>query len=202
MPTAHCSTFAGTQDPRHKANLQKSCNLANTRQTVFQFGQTKYKKTKMKRKAAYGGCVFILRQHSATKNFIVIFALLKKLTAISFLLIFLFANTEIRQLLKLPVLIHHYLEHHDDDGGVSFADFLHKHYNEENSHPSTNNEHEKLPFKSHDLGFTQTTLVFQSPVGFELQTDKPASTKEKISYSEVFYSSSILSRIWQPPKSC
>ena len=104
------------------------------------------------------------------------------------------------ELLKLPVLIHHYLEHHDD-AGISFADFLHKHYDEENSHPSPNNEHEKLPFKSHDLGFSQTTLVLQSPAVFELKIGNLLSTKINISYSEGFYSSSILSRIWQPPKS-
>lgn len=131
-----------------------------------------------------------------------IFALLKKLTAISFLLIFLCTNTELGQLLKLPVLIHHYLEHYDDDGGISFVDFLHKHYDEKNSHPSANNEHQRLPFKSHDSGFLQTNLVFHLPVGFELKTEKPVSTKVTIIYSEAFYSSSIRSRIWQPPKSC
>ena len=106
------------------------------------------------------------------------------------------------ELLKVPILIHHYLEHHDDDAGTSLADFLHKHYDEENSHPSPNAEHEKLPFKSHDLGFSQTTLVFQSPVGFELKTGYPISTKININYSEGFYSSSTVSRIWQPPKYC
>ena len=127
---------------------------------------------------------------------------MKKLTAISFLLIFLCANTELGQLLKLPLLIHHYLEHHEDDAGISFADFLHKHYDEENSHSSKNNEHEKLPFKSHDLGFSQTTLIYQLPIGFELQTDKPVLTKENIIYSPAFHPTSVLSRIWQPPKSC
>lgn len=117
------------------------------------------------------------------------------------LLIFLFANTEIGQLLKLPVLIHHYFEHHNGKAGISLADFLDKHYGDDNSHPSPNNEHKKLPFKSHDLGFLQITLVFQPPGGFELQTGKPASSKEKICYTEGFYSSSISSRIWQPPKS-
>lgn len=130
------------------------------------------------------------------------FAVLKKLIAISFLSIFLCANTELGQLLKLPVLIHHYLEHHDDDAGVTLADFLHKHYDEENAHTSSNNEHEKLPFKSHTFSFSQTTLVFQLPVRFELNPDKPLSTKVIINYSEGFYSSSILSRIWQPPKFC
>jgi hypothetical protein len=163
----------------------------------------KIQKTK-KKEEAIGGClVFIVHQYAATENFMVIFALLKKLTAISFMLFFLCANTEIGQLLKLPVLVHHYLEHHDDDdAGISLTDFLHKHYDEEKSHPSPGNEHEKLPFKSYDLGFLQTTLVFQPPVDFELNSDKPSATKATISYSEGFYSSSILSRIWQPPKSC
>ena len=127
---------------------------------------------------------------------------MKKLTVISLLLIFLFANTEIGQLLKLPVLIHHYLEHHNDEAGISLANFLHKHYNEENSHPSPNNEHEKLPFKSQVLGFSQTTLVFHSAICFEINSDKLLSTKVIINYSEGFYSSSLLSRIWQPPKFC
>lgn len=128
-------------------------------------------------------------------------SILKKLTAISFLLIFLCANTEMGQLLKLPVLIHHYLEHHDDDEGVSFVNFLHKHYYEENSHPSPNNEHEKLPFKSHELGFSQATFIYQPPVGFELQIEKLIS-KVNIIYSTAFHQTSILSRIWQPPKFC
>ena len=118
------------------------------------------------------------------------------------MLIFLCANTELGQLLKLPALIHHYLEHEEDDAGISFVSFLHKHYDEEKSHSSANNEHEKLPFKSHDLGFSQTNLIYQLPIGFELQRGKPISTKENIIYSPAFHPMSVLSRIWQPPKSC
>jgi hypothetical protein len=102
----------------------------------------------------------------------------------------------------LPVLLHHYWEHHHDDASNSFADFLHKHYMGENSHPSANNEHEKLPFKSHSFGFIQTVLVYQAPVGFEFKTVKLIPAKENIIYSEAFYSSSVRSKIWQPPKSC
>lgn len=94
------------------------------------------------------------------------------------------------------------MEHEEDDAGISFVSFLHKHYDEEKSYSSANNEHEKLPFKSHDLGFSQTTLIYHLPIGFELQTDKPVLTKENIIYSPVFHPTSVLSRIWQPPKSC
>lgn len=98
-------------------------------------------------------------------------------------------------------MLHHFWEHHND-ASTSFIGFLQKHYAEENAHPSANNEHEKLPFKSHGIGFLQTVLVFHAPIGFEFKTLRPISTKENIFYSEAFYSSSIRSKIWQPPKSC
>jgi hypothetical protein len=132
----------------------------------------------------------------------IIFAQLKKLTGILFLLIFLCATTETAQLLKLPVLLHHYLEHHSDDTGKSFTDFLKQHYSEENSHTSENNEHQKLPFKYNDVGFWQVILVFQSAENFDFQTVRPVSTKENIVCSTAFLSFSVLSKIWQPPKFC
>ena len=100
------------------------------------------------------------------------------------------------------MLVHHYLEHHDDDEGISFANFLHKHYEEEHNHASKHNEHERLPFKSPDLGFSQTCLFYQSPFYFELRIEKYLSTEEAIIFSAAFYSSAVLSKIWQPPKSC
>lgn len=128
---------------------------------------------------------------------------LKKLVAISFLFIFLCANTEIGQLLKLPVLLHHYLEHHEEDSSISFADFLHKHYNEKNAHSSTNNEHGKLPFKSHDIGMANNSIAYYVPVAFSFKVEVPSSTKVNICiYDVAFNSSSHLAKIWQPPKSC
>jgi len=118
------------------------------------------------------------------------------------LLIFLFANTELGQLLELPVLIHHYTKHHHDDAGMSFLNFLHKHYLEEKSHPSANNEHEKLPFKSHDFGFLQSNIMVHPAIVFDLKTNQPVLIKVPIIYAEAFISSTLLSRIWQPPKSC
>ena len=106
------------------------------------------------------------------------------------------------QLLKLPVLIHHFLEHHNHEAGTSFIAFLHEHYDEENSHPSTNEEHEKMPFKSHSDNFSQSTFVFQSPIGFEYRLERAIPNKEKVTYSEDLYSASALSLIWQPPRYC
>jgi hypothetical protein len=125
---------------------------------------------------------------------------LKKIAAISFLFIFICATTEVGQLLKLPVLIHHYLEHHLDDEGISFIGFLHKHYGEEISHSSPNNEHKELPFKTHPSIFAQVNLVFHVPVGYESKIDKPISKDKIIIYPETFQCSFAISKIWQPPR--
>lgn len=102
----------------------------------------------------------------------------------------------------MPVLIHHYLEHDEDDAHLSFFQFLHEHYNEHHDDATKSNDHENLPFKSHDLGFSQTTLAYQPLIAFEFKTDKLISAKENIIYSSAFHPTSIASRIWQPPKSC
>lgn len=136
--------------------------------------------------------------------FIINFAVLRKLATIVFLSVFLCANTEVGQLLKIPVLVHHYFEHHHDrDDTLSFLGFLHKHYSEEDNHSSHNSEHERLPFKSHDAGFSQIVFVYQSPVSFEFRTVVPTGTKDQRSpFNVAFNVSSHLAKIWQPPKSC
>lgn len=129
-------------------------------------------------------------------------AQVKKLIAISFMLSFLFAYTQAGELLKLPFLIHHYLDHHDSDAGEFLLDFLYKHYSEPHTHAPGNGDHEKLPFKSHTVGFLQTSFVFHRSMLF-LPELCPALPKKRSGISNaIFFSSPFLSLIWQPPKSC
>lgn len=112
-------------------------------------------------------------------------------------------HTELGQLLKLPVLLHHYIVHNEEEGNsTSFVAFLYEHYVEENSHSSTNNEHHKLPFKSFDFSFAQTNFICEQPFNLKIKPDKIIPSKENILYSEAFSSSTVSSNIWQPPKSC
>ena len=53
---------------------------------------------------------------------------MKQFYAISFLFIFLSANTAFGELLKLPLLIQHYTEHKQDETAISFIHFLAEHY--------------------------------------------------------------------------
>ncbi len=130
---------------------------------------------------------------------------LKKLIAISFLLIFLCANTEIGQLLKLPTLIHHYLEHHhdknDEDHDISFLDFLKKHYNENENHSdNAKHDHQNLPFKTIDCHAVNTVIALMQHNVFIPHTTFISSSKNDASYMEQHYTSKSFGNIWQPPK--
>lgn len=115
---------------------------------------------------------------------------------------FLTANTAIGEVLKLPVLIHHYFSHQNEGDNENIIDFLVEHYggNIEHHHEKNNHEHEHLPFKTNS-----DTL---NPVSFYLV--QPQFTIPKIisiDYSQKFilkndngYSDSFLEKIWQPPQ--
>ncbi|MES2138757.1 MAG: hypothetical protein V4511_03560 [Bacteroidota bacterium] len=125
---------------------------------------------------------------------------MKKLIAISFVFVFLYANTELHQLLKLPVLVHHYLEHHEEDNSASFAGFLYSHYNSEKSHSDNDHhDHHNLPFKT-DCANVHSSLAYTGHHQYSFQHTPPVSVKVNVVYNEIIYSSASLSNIWQPPK--
>ncbi|WP_293892312.1 hypothetical protein [Flavobacterium sp.] len=129
---------------------------------------------------------------------------MKKIIATSFLFIFLCANTEIGQLLKIPNLIEHYLEHrnhHDDNHSLSFFDFVKSHYNDNHKHSDTDkhDEHKNLPFKTINTHINtviafqnQPIISFTKPVNVGINYNVP-------DYRE-FYTSNDLACIWLPPK--
>ena len=69
------------------------------------------------------------------------------------LLSFLFAGTELHQVLRLPALVLHFVEHQSASPNLSFLTFIQDHYsNPEISNPGEDEKHEQLPFKdSHCL---------------------------------------------------
>jgi hypothetical protein len=132
----------------------------------------------------------------------------KKIIAISFVVIFLCANTEIGQLLKLPNLIHHFIEHHDhddndhdDDHAISFLDFVKNHYNDSHKHSDTDqhDHHQNLPFKTINTNAnTFISFEYQPVVSFR----KPINlvVNNTVPFSQNFYISSVFASIWLPPK--
>lgn len=129
--------------------------------------------------------------------------MLRKTIAISFILAFLCANTEIGQLLKLPVLIQHFTEHHDHDDAleISFADFIDFHYNNDKQHSDTDehDNHQNLPFKTINTN-VNTILAFESQTEFSFRKPNIIFPNRTVPFSRVFYISNVFASIWLPPK--
>ncbi|MCA0333204.1 MAG: hypothetical protein LCH44_04570 [Bacteroidetes bacterium] len=125
---------------------------------------------------------------------------MKQFWAISFLFIFLSANTAFGELLKLPVLIQHYMEHEDLQGDISFFDFLKEHYNNPEAHPDIpNHHHDNLPLKT--LSAHSTSVVSPIPIFNVVSTTFIESDQTTIPlYQEGNFINNYLSQIWQPPR--
>lgn len=108
------------------------------------------------------------------------------------------ANTSIGQLLKVPNLIEHYVEHKNEltTASISFIDYIKLHYSK--NVDNNQHEHQDLPFKTLDNSLT--VLFTFSVITFEIQLLKPLiSHKKKFFYNKSF-KSNLIASIWLPPK--
>ncbi|MEO6962387.1 MAG: hypothetical protein ABIY90_10480 [Puia sp.] len=131
-----------------------------------------------------------------------IFAKLKAIIAILFILLYSFSNTELAELVKLPVLIHHYLDHKKEHKDLTFFDFLKSHYASIHKAGSKAHEdhHSRLPFKNHDHNLlTGNTSIVPRVYAF-LELPVYCETSSVSSMNEIAYHSHFLADIWQPPR--
>lgn len=112
--------------------------------------------------------------------------------------LFLLSNTEFHELLKLPLLVVHYIEHKTETPDITIAQFFDIHYNSETKDDDYKRD-AQLPFKSVEhtspnfFAFI-THYDVKLPV-LHFNTDTELST-----YRTPFISFQLLSNIWQPPK--
>ncbi|HET8963956.1 MAG TPA: hypothetical protein VFM99_08670 [Chitinophagales bacterium] len=128
---------------------------------------------------------------------------MKNKIVISFLTLFLYANTEMHEILKIPVLVHHYLELDDNNNSESFIGFLNEHYNNNNSHNDTDNkhhDHQKLPFKTNDCATVHTVLAFTNANNLFVGQFEYCTVKVISIYNVLIHSSSFQNKILQPPQ--
>ncbi len=87
--------------------------------------------------------------------------MMKKIIAISFLLVYLFSTTEAKQLLKLPLVFQHFKEHQKENKTISFLHFLKIHYLQGSPRDKDYNRDMQLPFKtSNDYIFFRNSWFF------------------------------------------
>ena len=125
---------------------------------------------------------------------------MKKVVFISFLVIFLFANTELHEVLKVPLLLEHYMLHKQEDKNQSFLTFLYKHYVLVQDHFHLQNDHDGLPLKTKDCIKYNPGIVSFLVIPYARLQEAPYQLKQRIFFKNVFLSNVNQGNIWQPPQ--
>ena len=126
---------------------------------------------------------------------------MKKIAVYLLLICYLSTFTEVRQLIKFPNLIEHYIAHKNADKNLTLTEFFIIHYVDEQVMDSDYKQDMQLPFKTHE--FSPSCIVLNVP------PELPSLTIYRIAvfvnsspvfaYSEKLYPS-VFGKIWQPPK--
>jgi hypothetical protein len=111
-----------------------------------------------------------------------------------------FSATELSQLLKLPTLVHHFIEHKEQNQELSFWQFLCIHYAKGNVKYADYDKDMKLPFKTSDNFFNQLTFCTVPSLTISNKPTYQTDKKDEQIPSDEKLISSYLSSIWQPPK--
>lgn len=117
------------------------------------------------------------------------------------IIVYLFSATEASQLLKLPLLFSHFVEHQQKEPSMSFGEFLHHHYAIDHGDDGDAATDNKLPFKSHDQcwSFVFPISIFHTIYFSQIKTI--VIEKKNILFSSTAnIISAYLSTIWQPPR--
>lgn len=128
---------------------------------------------------------------------------MKKSISILLLLVYLLSATQLSELLKVPLLIEHFLEHKQENKDLSVIGFLKIHYAQGSTKYADYDKDMKLPFKSiSNSGYSSNSSITPSPAFKINRLVYFKGHKQQFLEYSFTYSSSILSSIWQPPKSC
>jgi len=126
----------------------------------------------------------------------------KKFLSILLLSIYLISTTELSQLLKLNLLVEHFMEHKQADKTLTILQFLNMHYAQENVKDADYEKDMKLPFKTLNTSNSPIMAFFQTETLVLKNKSLFKNNNETIVYNSKFLVSSYLSNIWNPPKNC
>lgn len=125
---------------------------------------------------------------------------MKKVISISFLFVFLLANTELHEVFKMSLLFEHYSLHKQEEKNQSFLTFLYNHYASVHDHYHLQNDHDDLPLKTKDcIKYNPGVVYFLLVPCFRLQ-EVTYHLKRRIYFKKVFLSNLNQGNIWQPPQ--
>jgi hypothetical protein len=127
--------------------------------------------------------------------------IVKKITAIFLLSIYLFSVVQLYELLKINVLIAHFYETRQQEPNIGFFDFLVMHYITDDRNTQDNDRDSQLPFKSNcSLIANNSSIFLLSKYDESVAPLVIASKVDFPRYITPFISSSFCSLVWNPPR--
>ena len=125
---------------------------------------------------------------------------MKRVLSIAVICSMLVFGTELRQLLRVPELIGHFLDHRSEEPDMSLSDFLWMHYCMEQVHDHDFHEDEDLPFRSHDNVPTLIVLLDVVPVQNGEHLIPPSAAVPVFPVADHGVLAGERAAVWQPPR--
>jgi hypothetical protein len=119
-----------------------------------------------------------------------------RLTSIGLLFFYLVSFTEFREVLRLPILVQHFVEHKSQVEDMSFLEFLTMHYSTDQAH---DDQDMRLPFKDCSHSFAGQTVVLPLQKMILAETTQK-TTLEYHSFYLQHEPQLLAVDIFQPPK--
>lgn len=124
---------------------------------------------------------------------------MKRLFFIVLLSLYVLAATETYQLLKLPFLIEHYLDHQSLENHLGLVDFFVMHYTLEHEHAKEHQSDTRLPFKQ--VHVADFAIVHQWECPTIERKPAPAFLALPTFASPLFFiPTAPTASVWQPPR--
>lgn len=127
---------------------------------------------------------------------------MRRFIASFFLFAYLFANTELHELVKISAFISHYAEHQKEDRDLTLFKFIKIHYFSGNPIDDDYAKDMQLPFKDTDCNNSGATHTLPFPEYFALNPGVVIESAGLPLYDQSALPLSHLADIWQPPKAC
>ncbi len=125
---------------------------------------------------------------------------MKRLVAITLIACVLVSTTELCQLLKMPKLIEHFIQHRKQNSAMSFQAFLSLHYWVDHGMDADYKEDMQLPFKSFRISVNPNYLGFITQHICYIPSQTFSDVKERIKIiNDELPDFSVYNAIWHPP---
>lgn len=111
----------------------------------------------------------------------------------------LFSQTELHQILKLPVFVQHFFEHKAHNPGITLSQFIVLHYFSGNPVDDDYARDMQLPFKTNDCLQAMTSIVVPEQIIFSVQPEVPVVKPFPVQHNDWILSSYIVD-IFRPPQ--